>query len=423
MIALIFIGLIYIPSSGKFNMGYAQSNQLGLSVFTTSYDDELTGLLKKYIDKNDYIIDSSGKVFQQDFQDFRKIVGGPSLAGLEKAMDLSKGFLTANDAVVYDIEHWELTPKEEQDDPVSAFNKGADTVHSAGYKFGIAPDRIYLLQYYKETDWKKIDLLVMQMQRVVTDINEFSSSVREVAQFVRAANPGIEILVQISLTLSQPDALIKAVQSVKDDVDGVVVVYLPNANRPGNNSTLQNLDKVFSQVAELRNAGKLERGELFDKLTPVKRSIKAEGQNFDVHVANNSNADIDFKQDQKKLAIAVSAGSNSVGLLEITMPYVLLDGNYSVIVDGKPVPIVIVSIGDTGPYVQQSNILESFLIKNMTEAKIQIMYDNTTPHQIDIIGTSVIPELHKGFVIILAFAIPILILKLGFMRRFVIGYE
>ena len=77
--------------------------------------------------------------------------------------------------IIYDIEQWDKTPELKHADPSLLISKGADIVHQAGYRYGITPDAVTLLDNYKKINWTKIDFLGMQLQKFSHDVSEYSS--------------------------------------------------------------------------------------------------------------------------------------------------------------------------------------------------------------------------------------------------------
>ena len=129
--------------------------------------------------------------------------------------------------IIYDIEQWDKTPELKHADPSLLISKGADIVHQAGYRYGITPDAVTLLDNYKKINWTKIDFLGMQLQKFSHDVTEYSSLADDIATFARSKNPNIEIFTQLSFRFTDANDMIKAIESVKDTVDGFIISYIP----------------------------------------------------------------------------------------------------------------------------------------------------------------------------------------------------
>lgn len=107
-------------------------------------------------------------------------------------------------------------------------------------------------------------------------------------------------------------------------------------------------------------------------VTPV---IEAEGKTFELNMVTNAAAcDLSLIKEEKRLHIDVENGDGAQGFVKITVPHVLLGGNYTVLVDGRP-------HDDYGTsYDGQSDA-----------SVFSINYDRRSS-SIDIVGTTVIPE-------------------------------
>jgi len=243
-------------------------NRLSVGVFTDKMGDEdVEQILKKYhTDPNDVIIGLGPYTAHfMDFPNQRKMMSAASLNGLEKSIDIANNLVTKVDFIVYNNEHWDATPAEEKDDPVGAISKGADIIHTAGYGYGIAPDKKYLLGYYQQIDWEKIDVLIMQVQTLADKTEEFTDTVIAVSEVVRSANPNTEIFVQVALNLTDVSQIIKSIESVKNLVDGVIVIYLPDTKPPRppcTNCTLENLDSILSGITLISRSEFSESAEI-----------------------------------------------------------------------------------------------------------------------------------------------------------------
>jgi hypothetical protein len=234
---------------------------LSFGVFTFSNDTDTMQILNKYYahgNRTDYVIETLRSLSHSSwlfdaFPDEIKTIIAPSLNGLRDATTL--GSLYNVNLILYDIEHWNLTPNYEKRDPIQSITKGSDIVHSGGFQYGIAPDADYLLNYYKEIDWRKIDFLTMQLQKFSQNITQYSSFAKDISGFVKAVNPNIKVFAQVSFRYTDGDETIKAVKAVRGYIDGVNIIYLPGTERnlcfP--NCTPENLNKTLSEITKTAN--------------------------------------------------------------------------------------------------------------------------------------------------------------------------
>jgi hypothetical protein len=359
-----------------------------ISIFTTDQSADLFDLMKKHISLDyDYVISGNpNSPLFSEFSSAKKIIGGPSLDSINKAIAFAKQSPYKLDVIAYDIEHWPMTPQEEQNDPAGTINKGADLVHEAGYRYGITPDGRYLLDYYQKIDWKKVDLLDMQFQRRVSNSDEFVKYVSDVTKFAKSVNPNIEVLVQVSLVLSSPDQILTAVDKVQNVVDGVVVAYLPAAAQPNNMSTVENLNKVLSGIERSPSA----------HLDYVVHEVTAQGYDFSIFVATNNSTvnSLKFEKEKKQVSLTVEGQEGTTGFVDLVIPTTLLSGNFTVYIDGNNVNMVSI----TNKYqlnnptsVSEKEAQFALLYRNETSTEIRIGYIHSS-HTINIVGTNVVPE-------------------------------
>lgn len=246
VLSIIFVGITVT----YFMFSYIDISQsshavLSFGVYTRQTDAAYTQLVKKYqTNPKDIVSNYNGF---GDYPNQRKVVFPASLDGLFKAIELGKTLPYKIDIIAYDPEHWNATPYDEQIDLVHSISKGADLIHNAGYKYGVAPDRVYLLENYQNIDWTKIDFVDLQLQRLAGN-ETFHDNVESISKVIRSENPNAEIFVQVSFRYSNATQIITSIESVKNLVDGVFIYYNPNGVIPCPNCTLDNLDKVLSTI-------------------------------------------------------------------------------------------------------------------------------------------------------------------------------
>lgn len=144
---------------------------------------------------------------------------------------------------LYDAEHWEATPVQEQNDLKSAISQGKTLAVSAGCAYGIAPDGQYIglipgkcdadpsTGIHKQIDWQGIALFNIQAQRLLSDrcgpdgMGKYIAFVTGVVREVRANNPSTKVSAQFSLRYSQPAQIIDAIRQLRGIVDGFYLAY------------------------------------------------------------------------------------------------------------------------------------------------------------------------------------------------------
>lgn len=134
----------------------------------------------------------------------------------------------------------------------------------------------------------------------------------------------------------------------------------------------------------------LESSAKFVVVSPNAFAVKAEGKDFDVQIASNSTnvSDLKFDEQQKKLSFTVQGETGTKGVTEITIPKSLLSGNMSVMIDGQAMAHSdVIQTDDTSDHIT-----------------LEINYHHST-HQIDIVGTSAVPEFSSLAGLVLVFSV------------------
>jgi hypothetical protein len=151
--------------------------------------------------------------------------------------------------IVYDPEHWVLTPPREQDTIAHSIRTAARLVHATGcHRFGIAPEAGFMFGMspeactysstrarYREVPWEHVAIVDIQAQRLVGDhcwddlgIDDYEAVIATIASFVRAHNPRASVVAQLSLRHTPPARMRAAIAAVADIVDGVFISYPSN---------------------------------------------------------------------------------------------------------------------------------------------------------------------------------------------------
>jgi hypothetical protein len=229
------------------------------AIFTLSNDSESMKVIRDQYSQNDrnhYVMHSIRSLpeplwLYDAFPTQRKMIIVQSLDNITNAINIERDYnLTM---IIYDIEQWEKTPELKRTDPSLLISKGADIVHQAGYRYGITPDAVTLLDNYKKINWTKIDFLGMQLQRFSKDVPEYSKIAEDIASFARSKNPDIEIFTQLSFRFTDADDMIKAIERTKDTVNGFIVAYLPGTSTDSCSSECspQELNLVLDRINKL----------------------------------------------------------------------------------------------------------------------------------------------------------------------------
>lgn len=116
------------------------------------------------------------------------------------------------------------TPPAELVDPALSTNEAMDIIRAAGFQTSAGPTRSLLKEELLGVKWDKVDLLALQMQKVVGS-SEFYDLTTRVAQVVRPQNPDILIIIQISPSLYSNAEIVQSLQQVKPYIDGVSVMW------------------------------------------------------------------------------------------------------------------------------------------------------------------------------------------------------
>jgi hypothetical protein len=180
--------------------------------------------------------------------DSNKIITVQSLDNVTKALEYSDRYKGVTH-ILYDIEHWSRTPLEEQANPVASIGEASRKVHAGSLKYGITPDAPFLIENYEHIQWTEVDFLVMQLQRYSQNRSEFSGYAKEIGTYAKAANPSIQVFVQLSFRFTDSEEMISAIDVTRPWVDGYVVAYLPSSSTCLPDCNPQALAKVLEHIS------------------------------------------------------------------------------------------------------------------------------------------------------------------------------
>jgi len=128
------------------------------------------------------------------------------------------------DTIGFDLERGAV-PQEEQEDLVRTVQEAAEFARGKNMKFMLAPVARWTEQY-GELLVPYADVIVMQMMRYQSDPVLCPQKIREFSQKLRAANPELEIFVQLSTQREEtPAQLYACLDAVRDEIDGVWIQW------------------------------------------------------------------------------------------------------------------------------------------------------------------------------------------------------
>ena len=217
---------------------------LAINIFSTNPPSVTSVMQQHNLGPNDFAASFKTSTLTQ-FPNVSRVLIAASLDGINSGIQT----LQANPSyginyIAYDNEHNNMpsTPPSEQQDPVGSTNQAAALVHSAGYKFAIAPDRGFLLSEYKDVDWSKIDMVTFQIQKAVGgDPSLAQSVISSVAPYAKAHNPNVKVFVQVNPAFADPSVIASTINNNKNIVDGVSIIC-------GGSDPASSLDKTLTAL-------------------------------------------------------------------------------------------------------------------------------------------------------------------------------
>ncbi|MBI3622750.1 hypothetical protein HY212_01545 [Candidatus Pacearchaeota archaeon] len=136
----------------------------------------------------------------------------------------------------------------------------------------------------------------------------------------------------------------------------------------------------------LKTQANLQSSAKFVVVSPNAFAVKAEGKDFDVKLASNSDVtNLQFDEQAKKISFTVSGETGTKGTTDITIPKSLLSGNISVMIDGQ--------------IMSQADVIET--ADTQDEITLEINYHHST-HTIEVVGTNAIPEFPSSILVMVA---------------------
>ena len=128
--------------------------------------------------------------------------------------------------IMYNPEHWEFTPEDEQQDLATIVQEFAEAVHARDMKFMFTPDRQYAELYLGQVA-PHVDAVMLQGQRLQHDPQTFAAWVLGMADVAHKANEDIQVYVQVGATRGTAEEMYAAIETVAGDIDGIAVWSMP----------------------------------------------------------------------------------------------------------------------------------------------------------------------------------------------------
>ncbi len=129
--------------------------------------------------------------------------------------------------IAYDLEasNGDLSsPPSEVAAAASSINTAMDLIHAAGYDSAVGPTRRILWDAYEDVQWRKVDTLGLQMQKVI-GLRQYDDIMNDMLPFIKAQNPDIQVVVQVAPRLFSNTAIVNQIQEHKDKVDVVMIMW------------------------------------------------------------------------------------------------------------------------------------------------------------------------------------------------------
>ena len=124
----------------------------------------------------------------------------------------------------------------------------------------------------------------------------------------------------------------------------------------------------------LKSQASLQSSTKFVVVSPNAFAVKAEGKDFDIQLASNSDvSNLQFDEQAKKISFTVSGQTGTKGITDVTIPKSLLSGSMNVMIDGQ--------------VMSQADVIKT--ADTQDETTLEINYHHST-HTIDIVPTSIL---------------------------------
>ena len=126
----------------------------------------------------------------------------------------------------YNLEHGPGTPAAEQADPLSSIQAMRELADSYGLQLAFGPDHDFALSHGVQLA-PFVDMFVLQIQRQQTNPAVVADFVTPLVPQLRAANPALEISVQVRTEGDVP-GIVALLDSLRAEIDGVSILTSPD---------------------------------------------------------------------------------------------------------------------------------------------------------------------------------------------------
>jgi hypothetical protein len=207
-----------------------QEQKLLIRIMTINNDESTRTTIRSHLDEDDFVNNFRLPVLGM-YPGQNQALNEQSIAAVKNsiASEIPASKVDV-DYIEYDNEAGNgglSTPESELVDPASATNEAVKTIKEAGYKAGVAPTRRILMQELPGVEWSRVDYVVMQLQKVV-GTQEFRDTADKVSATSKSQNPDIKIFAQVNPALNSVEEIVDAIDSIRDDIDGVGIVWTMN---------------------------------------------------------------------------------------------------------------------------------------------------------------------------------------------------
>lgn len=224
ILSVLFVGLGVIISNHSVPSAYAYS-PMYIATFTPN-PDPLMPVFNKFLTADDTAMNFRTSVVNA-YPIENRLLLAQSFTAINQQIAAANSNPKSIEYIGYDNEPNNgalSTPYSETVDPAASTNKAADMVHSAGYKFGATPTRSMLLKEYQGVQWTKVDMLVMQLQKITTQPSKFTSIVNQVTSYVRGHSSNTLIYIQVNPVYASASQIASDINGVRGSIDGVSIV-------------------------------------------------------------------------------------------------------------------------------------------------------------------------------------------------------
>lgn len=185
----------------------------------------------------------------------------------------------------------------------------------------------------------------------------------------------------VSVKVTDAQGQVVADQKATVDSSGqyTATINLPASAKEGEYNVDSKIEASASVLGLLSAdvVAKMESSTQFVVGSESSYDVKADGgEQFKVDITSNSNvSNVKLDEEAKKVSFTVEGQSGTKGAAEVTIPKAMLSGSMMVMIDG------------------QAMAKDDVIVKSQTESDVTFeMNYHHSSHQIDVTGTSVVPE-------------------------------